>query len=411
MKKVLIIGHVWPEPSTTAAGHRMLQLMNAFKDFEYKLYFGSTAEKTEYSFNLQEFQVETVSIRLNHSSFDVFVKELNPEVVVFDRFMVEEQFGWRVAEFAPNALRILNTEDLHSLRKSREECHVKGEEFKLTTWRNHPLTLREVASIYRSDISLMVSTFEVEILQKELQVPKELLLHLPFMLDNISKEEHQHWPSFHERRDFVSFGNGKHAPNVDSMHYLKDTIWPLIREKLPKAELKIYGAYLPKSILQIHNPKEGFHILGWAENLDFELQKVRICLAPLRFGAGIKGKLAEAMLNGTPNVTTSVGAEGMYGELPWSGSICDDEKSFAKAAVVLYTSETKWSEAQNNAVEIINGLYEKTKLQHRLKSSLETLQNNLEAHRTANFTGRLLQHQTVTSTKYMAKWIEAKNRN
>lgn len=409
MKKVLIIGHVWPEPSTTAAGHRMLQLINAFKNFEYKLYFGSTAEKTEYSFNLQEFQVETVSIRLNHSSFDTLLKELNPDIVVFDRFMIEEQFGWRVAEFAPKAIRILNMEDLHSLRKSREECHAKGEEFNLTIWRNHPMTLREVASIYRSDLSLLVSSFEMNILQSELQIPKELLLHLPFMLDNISKEKQQQWPSFHDRKDFISFGNGKHAPNLDSIHYLKDAIWPLIRKKLPQAHLKIYGAYLPKSILQMHNPDEGFLVLGWAKNLEFELQNSRVCLAPLRFGAGIKGKLVDAMLNGTPSVTTSIGSEGMHGGLPWSGGISNKAKTFAETAISLYCDEEKWNLAQRNGSKIINKCYSKTVLKGRLKSSLETLQSNLDTHRTTNFMGRLLQHQTLAATKYMAKWIAAKN--
>ena len=81
----------------------------------------------------------SVSIQLNHSSFDAFVQDLNPDVVIFDRFMVEEQFGWRVAEFAPRALRILNTEDLHSLRKTREESHKRGEEFTLSSLEESPL--------------------------------------------------------------------------------------------------------------------------------------------------------------------------------------------------------------------------------------------------------------------------------
>lgn len=410
-KKLLIIGHVWPEPSTTAAGHRMQQLINAFKDFGYKLYFGCTAQKTEYSLNLRHFEVESVLLQLNHPSFDTLIKELNPGVVVFDRFMVEEQFGWRVAEFAPKAVRILNTEDLHSLRKSRAECHTKGEEFTLPKWYNHPMTLREVASIYRSDISLMVSTFEIEILQKELGIPQELLLHLPFMLDKISKEKQREWRHFKDRQDFISFGNGKHAPNVDSIHYLKSTIWPLIREKLPEVQLKIYGAYLPKSILQMHNPKEGFHVLGWVENLQLELQKAKICLAPLLFGAGIKGKLVDAMLNGTPSATTSIGAEGMHGELPWSGGIGDYAKTLVETAISLYSDESKWNLAQQNGVEIINKYYCKNVLRHHLKSCLETLQNNLEAQRARNFMGRLLQHQTLNTTKYMARWIEAKNGN
>src|SRR6056297_4363571 len=130
-KKILVIGYVWPEPTTTAAGCRMLQLLDAFLTFGYDITFASTASKTQYSLDLAKLGVQEVAIQLNHSSFDEFVKELSPNVVVFDRFMVEEQFGWRLAEFAPNALRILNTEDLHALRKSREDAHKKEQPFRV----------------------------------------------------------------------------------------------------------------------------------------------------------------------------------------------------------------------------------------------------------------------------------------
>ena len=161
---LFIIGYVWPEPATTAAGHRMLQLIDAFQEFGYTVVFGSTATRTEYSLDLEAKGVQCVNLQLNHTSFDAFVSDLEPAVVVFDRFMVEEQFGWRVVEFAPKALRVLNTEDLHSLRKAREEVYKRGEEFSVNHWKNHPMILREVASIYRSDLTLMISSFEMELL-------------------------------------------------------------------------------------------------------------------------------------------------------------------------------------------------------------------------------------------------------
>nr|WP_299068009.1 glycosyltransferase family 4 protein [uncultured Allomuricauda sp.] len=410
MKKVLFIGYVWPEPSTTAAGHRMLQLLNAFKNFGYQVVFSSTAAKSEYSYNLDLIDVESVTIKLNHSSFDVFVQELNPDIVVFDRYMMEEQFGWRVAEFAPQALRVLNTEDLHSLRKVREECYKQGEEFTLKKWKNHSMTLREMASIYRSDLSLLISTYEMEILQSELGISKDMLLHLPFMLDEISNKEVNTWPSFEERKDFLCAGNGKHAPNVDSIVTLKRHIWPLIKNRLPEANLNIYGAYLPQQVLEMHNPKEGFYVMGWAEDLASKLKSTRVVLAPLHFGAGIKGKLIDAMKNGTPSVTTRIGAEGMHGNSPWSGVICDDWEVFAKASVQLYENKEKWKQAQSNAVAIINEYYSKTIRIKKLEEKLKHTQSNLTEYREQNFLGRLLQQQTMASTKYMAKWIEEKNR-
>ncbi|MEC8832089.1 MAG: glycosyltransferase, partial [Bacteroidota bacterium] len=345
----------------------------------------------------------------NHSSFDDFVKELSPDIVLFDRYMVEEQFGWRVAEFAPRAIRILNTEDLHALRKSREEAHKKGKSFKIGDWKNHPMTLREVASIYRCDISLMISTYEMEILQEELQIPSNLLLHLPFMVDvtNITEVKN---PPFEGRNGFVSVGNGKHAPNVDSIKVLKQEIWPRIRKQLPDAEIYIYGAYLPQQVSEMHHPKSGFYIKGWTDNVDAALQKTKVLLAPIQFGAGIKGKLLDAMRTGTPSVTTSVGAEGMHGELPWNGTITDDWDEFAQAAVELHQDRDLWVNAQEKGMGLLQTFYDKNALQNKLKDHVNQLIHTLQTHRKENFIGKLLQHQSMASTKYMAKWIEEKNR-
>nr|WP_293300560.1 glycosyltransferase [Allomuricauda sp.] len=410
MKKSLFIGHVWPEPNTTAAGHRMLQLLDAFQKFGYQITFASTAQKTEHSLDLDKKGITSVDILLNHSSFDIFVTELSPDVVVLDRFMVEEQFGWRVADFAPKAIRILNTEDLHGLRKAREEAHKKREPFTLDQWTNHPITLRELASIYRSDLSLMISSYELTILQETLNVPGNLLLHLPFMVENISKQGYHQWPSFEDRRDFVTVGNGRHAPNVDSIQVLKTKIWPLIRKELPDAQVHVYGAYLPQQIMEMHHPEQGFLVKGWGEDIGDIMEKARLVLAPIQFGAGIKGKLLDAMLYGTPSITTPIGAEGMQGNLPWNGTVCQDWESFSQAAILLYQNSDSWKETQANGVVLINTLYDKEKLQDQLQETLESLSQNLDAHRDQNFIGRLLQHHTLASSKYMAKWIEAKNR-
>ncbi|WP_420322523.1 glycosyltransferase [Flagellimonas sp.] len=409
-KKLLIIGYVWPEPVTTAAGHRMMQLIHAFKSFGYQITFGSTSSKTDFSADLAALDIDCVSLKLNHPSFDAFVQQLKPAIVMFDRFMVEEQFGWRVAEFVPNALRILNTEDLHSLRKTRETCHKKGVEWTVDEWLASDMTKREVASIYRSDLTLMISTYEMDLLTKKLDIPDQILLHLPFLMKKIGPEEQQEWLGFHERQDFISYGNGKHAPNVDSIKYLKESIWPLIRKALPEVKLKIYGAYLPQQILQMHNPKDGFHIEGWVDNLDQEIRKSRICLAPLQFGAGIKGKLVDAMRNGTPNVTTKVGAESMHGELDWSGGIAYDPNAFANEAISLYQNKEQWKKAQSNGIQILNTVYNEKVLLDRLMHKLEAILLDLSTHRNQNYIGQLLQHQTLASTKYMSKWIEEKNR-
>ena len=411
MIRVLIIGHNWPEPTTTAAGHRMVQLIKAFLHFGWSTTFASTASKTEYSFDLEALGVKTTSVELNHPSFDDFVKNQKPDYVIFDRFMVEEQFGWRVAEYAPKAVRVLNTEDLHSLRKTREKLHKKGGEFTLEKWKHEDITKREITSIYRSDLSLITSEFEMTVLTEHLQIPENLVAHLPFMLEEVPESSLAEWPLFEERRDFITYGNGKHLPNLDAIVYLKETIWPLIREKLPEANLRVYGAYLPQRIKQMHAPKDGFHVLGWVENLDDEIQKARIVLVPLRFGAGIKGKITDALKNGTPPVTTKVGEEGMsLNILPIQSVENNDPKMFMDCAVQLYSKGELWNKAQKLGLESIHGKYSKTEHQEKLRKTLEYVRENIVEHRNRNFIGAIFQHQSMAATKFMGKWIEAKNR-
>jgi len=406
---LLIIGFVWPEPTTTAAGCRMLQLIDFFHTQNYDITFASTATKSEYSIDLSAFNIKTENIVLNDSSFDDFIKKLNPEIVLFDRFLSEEQFGWRVAEFAPKALRILDSEDLHSLRQLREKLFKSDSAFTISKWLQSDITKREIAAIYRCDLSLIISTYEMDLLMNEVKMDKSLLLHLPFQLEKIDNTKITNWPNFNVRKDFICIGNGKHSPNVDAIVWLKNEIWPMIRKSLPKVNLHIYGAYLPEHIRQMHNPKAGFYVEGWAENVAKVMKQSRINLAPLRFGAGIKGKLIDAMQCGTPSITTSIGAEGIHGELPWNGWITDDTESFANAAVALYNNVSDWRQSQENGVAIINAFYDKVTLDKKLSDKIQNLKNGLTAHRETNFFGALLRHQTLNSSKYMAKWIEAKN--
>nr|BFF38647.1 glycosyltransferase family 4 protein [Tenacibaculum mesophilum] len=408
MQQLLIIGYVWVE-KTTGAGNRMLQLINVFKNHNYTITFATPAQKTENSLNLAELGIEEKAIELNSSSFDNFIMELQPDVVLFDRFMMEEQFGWRVAEHCPKALRILDTEDLHFLRKTRHKQLKKGKQFSTEALLKSNEAKREIAAILRCDMSLIISTYEIELLKDVFKIDEALLYHLPFLLNAIDEKVVKNWKSFEERKHFVFIGNFFHAPNVDAVLQLK-TIWKQIRKQLPKAEVHIYGAYVTQQIQQLHKPKEGFIIKGFAEDALEVVKNARVVLAPIRFGAGIKGKLTEAMECGTPSVTTSIGAEGMYDNLPWNGFIEDNFEKFANKAIELYTYDILWKKSQQKGIEIINSLYDKEKLGVSFIRGIKKIQENFEIHRTQNFLGSLLQHQTLQTTKFMSKWIEEKNK-
>lgn len=409
-KTLLVIGSVWPEPTSSAAGRRMMELIAMFQSDGYAITFATACAKSDNAFNLSSIGVTEKEILLNHSSFDDFITSLNPSIVLFDRFMTEEQFGWRVTEQCPNALRILDTEDLHCLRKGRHQALKDSQPFDISYLFNDTAK-REIASIYRCDVSLIISEVEMQILEKNFKVDKKLLCYLPFLLDELKEKDINSFPKFSERQHVVTIGNFLHPPNFDSVLYLKQTIWPLIRKQLPDAEMHIYGAYTPQKAMQLHNETEKFLIKGFATDVNEVMQNAKICLAPLRFGAGLKGKLIDAMCNGTPCVTTTIGAEGMYGNLDINGFIEDDAQHISNVASLLYSNELIWKEKQTHGYTIINKRFQKKHFQTDFLVLMDALKKNLETHRLHNFMGQLLQHHTAQSTKYMSKWIEEKHKN
>lgn len=406
-KQVLIIGLVWPEPTSSAAGTRMVQLIQLFLANAYHVTFACAAAKSEFSYNLKEIGVTEQVIKLNDQTFNEFIKALSPDIVMFDRFISEEQFGWRVQQECPDAMTILDTEDLHFLRKARQKAIKEASILKDEDLFSEDAK-REIASILRCDLSLIISEEEIDILQNQFKIDPSLQYYLPFLEEEITQTDD--WLSFEERADFVFIGNFLHEPNWQTVLHLKNKIWPLLSKKLPQAKLYIYGAYPSQKVLQLHQPKENFHVIGRAENAKETIAKHRILLAPILFGAGVKGKFIDAMHVGTPSITTKIGAEAMQGDFNWNGFIEDDEDLLISKAVELYENKKLWLQAQQNGIKIINERYSKSKFSQAFIQQIELLTKNLRAHRQQNFLGQILHHNSLQSTKYMSLWIEEKNK-
>ena len=403
MKNLVIIGKVFPEPNSTAAGYRMIQLMDLFLTQNYQITFLSTATISENSFDLSSKNISFQNIVLNDSSFDELIKNLNPDIVVFDRFNKEEQFGWRVSEQVPNAVKILDTEDLHFLRNAREKAFKQNRNLEHLDLINDVFK-RELASILRCDLSLIISEFEMNLLIEKFRIDENILFYLP-LFGAVKKPE----TSFSERKNFISIGNFLHEPNWQTVLQLKK-LWKDIKKQLSEAEIHIYGAYATEKVFQLHNQKEGFIIKGRAENVESVFSQAKVLLAPIPFGAGIKGKLLESMQFGLPNVTSAVGAESMHGNLDWNGFITDNENEFIEKAVLLYQNENLWQKSQENGYKIVENRFKKELFEPHFIHKIQEISENLESHRNQNFLGQILQHHTLQSTKYLSKWIEEKNK-
>ena len=399
MKHLVIIGLVIPEPASTAAGQRMMQLIELFKDWNYHITFLTSSNNIEFSE-----KIEVVKIELNDNSFDDLIKNLNPDIVLFDRYISEEQFGWRISENCPNALKILDTEDLHFLREARRKAYFEKRNFADEDMINDVFK-REMASILRCDVSLIISEFEINLLQNHFKINPDILFYIPFLNGKIPEKRN----GFENRKHFVSIGNFLHEPNWQTVLKLKH-IWKNIRKKLPETELHIFGAYASEKVFQLQNEKEGFFVKGRAESVEKIFNEYKVLLAPIPFGAGLKGKLWESMNFGIPNVTTLVGAEAMHGNFAWNGFIEDSDENFIEKSVELYQNENLWINSQENGFKISRTIFNKVLYVNHLHIKISNIQENLISHRNHNFFGQILQHHQLNSTKYLSKYIEEKNK-
>ena len=403
---LLVVVNQWPEPTSTAAGQHLIQVLESLVPVVNSIVIGHTADKTDRSYVFDSNAITSRRIFINDSEFDSFLIDFAPQIVLFDRFTLEEQFGWRVSECCPDAMRILNTEDLHGLRAAREEALINNIDWRDCVLSN-PTLLRELASLYRSDLTLVISEFEIDFL-KGLGVPSRLICYVPFGLETANLIASRNLKTFEERKDLIFIGNFLHKPNVDAINFFVDNLWPGIKSVLSDVQCHIYGAYWAK----FNQPNLIKDIIwhGAIDSTEAVLNQSKVNLVPLRFGAGLKGKVLEAMFHGTPSVISEIGAEGVFGTIksePLKASNWDD---FVDKVILLYRDEKQWKLAQEIGFEVVRTRFDKSVVFQDFIEHMSQVYDNLESHRKLNVIGAMLQRNEHQSTKYMAKWIEEKNR-
>ncbi|WP_105102510.1 glycosyltransferase [Microbulbifer pacificus] len=400
-KCALLIAKQWPEPASTAAGRRTLDILDLLAEAGYRIEIASPAQPTPFqsSTGYGEHQ-----IAVNDESFDHWVRAQNPSLVIYDRFVMEEQFGWRVREQCPHAVTLLDTSDFHSLREARHLALKSGQPLNLF----HPIAEREVAAMARCDLTIMISRVEVALLKQHFCLPDWQLHYLPFLVRELP-DTHT-LPDFDTRRHLVMIGGFKHAPNRDATTWFAKEIWPRLHELLPGVECHIYGAYSDHAMHRLSAPSTGLRVIGRAEDALTTLSRYRLNLAPLRFGAGQKGKILDGWLSGTPTVTTPVGAESMAAENDWGYSLSDDPDQFAETVAHLYRDKSAWHQVRNAGTRALAAGFSYPQHATAFIERLESIAADLDAHRNRNIWGRILRRTEHRAEEFMSRWIEAKNK-
>jgi GT2 family glycosyltransferase/glycosyltransferase involved in cell wall biosynthesis len=261
-----------------------------------------------------------------------------------------------------NARVLFNTVDLHFIREQRQAETEQSAQLAEQAARTKAL---EFGIMKQCDATIVISETEGELLRKEL--PEVNIHAIPYV-----REVQGSASSFQQRRDLVFIGGFLFDPNVDALKYFADEIWPLIRLKLPEVRLLVVGSGVPPEVTRIGRIP-GIEIVGFVENITPIFNRCRLSIAPLRYGAGIKGKVGTSISHGVPCVATPIAAEGMGLQDRVDVMIGRDPAGFANAVIEAYQDEVLWDELSVNGLRLFEHSYSFARGLERLKALLDSI--------------------------------------
>jgi len=342
-RRALVIDHCTPTPNQDAGSLTVFNLLLLLREMDFQVTFipeHNFLYMPQYTTALQRAGVEVL-----YAPYVTAVEQhLNEcgqryDLAFLFRPGVVERHLKTIRKCCPKAKVLYHTVDLHFLRMAREAELVAD---KAKQRAADEMKQRELAAIRAADASIVHSTAELEMLQPMLAGAK---LHVfPLIMDAKGSRK-----TFAERRDIVFIGGYQHAPNVDAVKYFAEEVMPVLRKQLPSVRFYAVGSKPPADIQVLAS--EDVIITGFVEDLTSLLDKMRVSVAPLRYGAGIKGKIGTAMTVGLPVVATSLAAEGMSLTDGENILVADGPEALANAVARIYQDETLWNHVSQTGLE------------------------------------------------------------
>jgi len=257
----------------------------------------------------------------------------------------------------PRAIMLYDTVDLHFLR-DRRRAEVLGEDDTGALARARTV---ELNAVRRSDVTAAITDEEAALVRE--RVPGVRTVVLP----NVHSVDPAPPRSFEERADLLFIGSFQHEPNVDAARYLVEAILPRVRDRLD-ARLVLLGSDPPREIRRLQSLR--VVVPGYLPDVDDYFRNARVFVAPLRYGAGMKGKVGHALAFGLPVVTTAIGAEGMGLVDGEHAFIADDPDELADAVVRLYTDPALWARMADAGREVVWRRWSPASMRGRLEAVL-----------------------------------------
>ncbi|MGH8031889.1 MAG: glycosyltransferase [Luteimonas sp.] len=333
-RQVLVIDALTPMPDRDSGSLRLAALMRLLGDEgAHVVFVPANRERVgDYTAALQRIGVETWYAPFAARA-PAWLREHGPrfDTVLVCRHYVAREFLPLLRAHAPQARIVFDSIDLHYLREQRAAALTGDAALARAAQRTRTLELEVIA---RSDVTLVVSDVE-----RALLVTDAPDAHVE-VLSNLHEVRGAGLP-FAERRDLVFVGGFRHPPNVDAVRWFVDAVFPSIRARLPEVVLHCIGDDVPDAIAS-RASRDGVRVHGHVPDIAPIMDGGRIALAPLRFGAGVKGKINLSMAHGQPVVATSCAVEGMHLTDGVDVLVADDAQAFADAVVRLYGDAALW---------------------------------------------------------------------
>ena len=335
-KRLLYMDWAIPKPDTDAASVTAALLMEIVDSLGYKVTFVPCSMKYEagYYESLVAANIE-VLVYPAIESVDGWLKTnaRNYDVAILARGPVVWPYLKTLRDYAPNLRLIFNTVDLHYVRELRQAELANDDEA-----RKHALKVRdqEFELIDQCDLTILLSNEELYSIWETR--PEAPLAVLPVVFKDIPGST----TSYQDRRDILFIGSFPHQPNIDAVLYFAESVFPTIKKRIPDIRFKIVGSNPPESIRQLAEVP-GIEVLGFVKNIEPLFSEIRLSLAPLRYGAGIKGKIGTSLCYGVPCVATPMAVEGMGLIAGKNVMVGETPGQFADAVCELYSDEKLWN--------------------------------------------------------------------
>ena len=377
-KSILIIDDIPPFPDRASGALRHYHILKQMIDLGYNVTYAHLTGRNfvdEHSLGyFAEFEMQGVEfVWFNYETWWNFrnspesksikedlLKGLEIENRKFDLIYIA---FWFIAEYfidiirnmLPNTPILLDTVDIHFLREKRK---AEISKLKMDMEQAIDTKKRELAVYQKADMIVTVTE------QDKIEIRKEKVNKPIFLLPNVH-DFVETTISFSEREGLLFVGSFNHDPNTDAVLYFVREVFPIIKKKIPTIMFYIVGINPPEEIKKLNS--KNIIVTGWVPEVKPYLEKCRVSVVPLRYGAGMKGKVGETLSYGVPMVSTSIGAEGMDIENNVHAFISDNPKDFAERTIALYQNENIWNQFSKRGKKLIDSNYSCLNIRRKIK--------------------------------------------